>query len=371
MSPSVQKMVTLLMAADLVFGQPITSHDLSMDIRGQASLNHAQAFTTGFGSSPTTLRYIPEFRGDFQADPEHRWGMDIALDMYNHSLGDSLVKGAVDFYRLIVRYDSPRTQFRIGLQKINFGPARMLRVLQWFDQVDVRDPLALSPGVWAGLGRRYFENGGNLRLWIMADAPNPWRSSFSNSSQDWPWDMGGRLELPIPRGTVGMTIHQLDLTEVSGITESRAAADIRLDAVLGLWSEAMIARVQLPAAQRDMFTIMAGLDYTLGIGNGLYVALEALGSFGGSFDGSLPWEVRSVAMMSNYTLGLSDALVAYLYTIETPGITPKRVPMIGWNHTRGNWLFYLAVYDMPEIAQGSSLALPTGTGIQFNVAYSH
>lgn len=341
-----------------------------METQGQVSLIHAQSFKAGFKDSPTTIRYIPELRLDQQVKAELRLGLDVALDLYNYSLGDSLTEMDVNFYRLGLRYDSPATQVRIGLQKINFGPARMLRVLQWFDQVDVRDPLALSPGVWAGLGHHYFENGVDLRLWMMADAPNQWRN-VAGSQDEWPWDLGARLEVPMPKGTLGMTIHQLDLTEVSGISETRTAADIRFDAIIGLWSETMLSHVQLPGSQMDMVTIMAGLDYTFGIGNGLYVAVEGLTSFAGAFDDTLDWQVRSVALMSNYSLGLSDALVAYVYTMETPAMDRKIIPMLGWNHTQGNWLFYLAIYDMPQLAQIASLTLPTGTGVQFNVAYSH
>ena len=116
---------------------------------------------------------------------------------------------------------------------------------------------------------------------------------------------------------------------------------------------------------------MIGVDYTFSIGNGLYVSMESLTSHFGNFDEEMPWIVRSTAFMGNYTLGLSDGLTSYLYVIEAPNIKTQYMPMFGWQHTSGNWLFYLALYDMPELANRGSLALPSGTGIQLNIAFNH
>ena len=60
-----------------------------------------------------------------------------------------------------------------GLQKINFGSATMLRPLMWFDQVDPRDPLQLTDGVWGVLGRYYFLNNANIWLWGLYGNKNP------------------------------------------------------------------------------------------------------------------------------------------------------------------------------------------------------
>jgi len=362
------KLFALLILVSFLFA--VTDSELSMDTKGQVSLIHVQSFDSGFQNSLTNLHYIPEFRVDYQMKSELRLGMDAALDVYNYSIGDSLMEFDAATYRLSVRYDSPNTQVRLGLQKINFGPAKMLRVLQWFDQLDVRDPLALSSGVWAGLGRHYFDNGTDLRLWVMAEAPNSYRDNLQ-PIDDKPLDIGGRFEYPLPQGTLGLTVHQLDLKEVSGITETRAALDFRMDAVLGIWSESMISRVNISTSQMDIMTVMGGLDYTFGIGNGLYVAFEGLTNLSGAFDDAMSWQLRSLALMSNYTFGLSDALVAYLYVIETPISDVQILPALGWSHTQGNWMIYLALYDMPEELAGGRMTQPVGTGFQFNLAYNH
>ena len=364
------KPIFYLIVLALISISPSLARPLSFEWKGQASLFHASTIEGPFSKSPTTLRYIPQFRVDYQITQMNRLGLDGAIDLYNHSLGDSLTRREGDLYRFTIRYDLPKTQLRLGLQKINFGPARMLRVLQWFDQVDPRDPLALSPGVWAAMGRQYFDNGMNLRIWAMADAPDVQRSYWGETDA-WPWDVGGRLEYPIPAGTLGLTLHSLDVSNVSDIRENRIGGDVRVDAVVGLWSEMMFARIEDPTWEMDDISLMAGVDYTFGIGNGLYVAMELATNYQGGTGDDMPWQMRTLALMGNYTLGLSDGLTFYLYAIDFPILESQYIPMLGWQHTSGNWLFYLAVYDMPNFSPGAALSLPTGSGIQLNIAFNH
>ena len=65
-------------------------------------------------------------------------------------------------YRIWVRYQIKNWEFRLGLQKIDFGSAQLLRPIQWFNQIDPRDPLGLTNGVNGLLVRRYFKNNSNL-----------------------------------------------------------------------------------------------------------------------------------------------------------------------------------------------------------------
>ncbi|MBC8375077.1 MAG: hypothetical protein H8E26_03460 [FCB group bacterium] len=357
----------ILLSLSFVFAEDNT---VNVQWKGQASVIHASSFAGPFDESPTTMRYIPQLRLDYQASSSNRLGFDAAVDVYNYSLGDSLVDMDGDLYRFTLRYDTPKTQVRVGLQKINFGPARMLRVLQWFDELDPRDPLALSPGVWAAMGRYYFENGANIRLWTMADAPDQHRSYWGDT-ESWPWDVGGRLEYPIPAGTLGLTLHSLDVSKAGVVKENRIAGDIRVDAMVGLWSEMMFARVEDPTWERDVLSVMAGMDYTFSLGNGLYTALEIATTYQGGTGDDMPWQVRTTALTGNYTLGLSDGLTFYLYIIDFPILESQSIPMLGWQHTSGNWLFYLALYDMPEFTFGSGMSLPSGTGLQLNIAFNH
>ena len=73
-----------------------------------------------------------------------------------HPFDEAHSDGGLKPYRLWTRYSSDQFELRLGLQKINFGSASMLRPLMWFDQMDPRDPLHLTDGVWASAGTLLF-----------------------------------------------------------------------------------------------------------------------------------------------------------------------------------------------------------------------
>ena len=75
---------------------------------------------------------------------------------------DARWDGKVKLYRGWGRVSNDRAEVRVGLQKINFGSAMMLRPLMWFDSMDPRDPLQMTDGVWGAMGRYYFNNNANV-----------------------------------------------------------------------------------------------------------------------------------------------------------------------------------------------------------------
>ena len=84
-----------------------------------------------------------------------------------HPFDSSQVDAAIKAYRLWGRYTGHQFEVRVGLQKIDFGSAMMLRPLQWFDEMDPRDPLNFTTGVYGALGRYYFLNNANIWGWIL------------------------------------------------------------------------------------------------------------------------------------------------------------------------------------------------------------
>jgi hypothetical protein len=72
----------------------------------------------------------------------------------------------LELYRGWLRYSSPQLELRVGLQKINFGSARLIRPLQWFDNIDPTDPLKNTEGV-SSLLLRYFKHNSVLWLWVI------------------------------------------------------------------------------------------------------------------------------------------------------------------------------------------------------------
>ena len=46
------------------------------------------------------------------------------------------IQSSIDPYRIWLRYQINKWEFRAGLQKIDFGVAQLLRPIQWFNQID-------------------------------------------------------------------------------------------------------------------------------------------------------------------------------------------------------------------------------------------
>jgi hypothetical protein len=118
-------------------------------------------------------------------------------------------------YRAWARYSSSRFEIRAGLQKINFGSATLVRPLMWFDQVDPRDPLQLTDGVWGVLGRYYFLNNVNIWVWGLYgnEGPKTWETGVTRAGEP---EFGGRLQVPVPRGETAISFHH----RKTGITET-------------------------------------------------------------------------------------------------------------------------------------------------------
>ena len=88
-----------------------------------------------------------------------RWDLDLAgnftlmrTDGGGWAGGD---RREAKFYRCFARLSHQRSAVRVGLQQLNFGPGRILRALQWFDQLDSRDPTQFTLGVYGALLRQY------------------------------------------------------------------------------------------------------------------------------------------------------------------------------------------------------------------------
>ena len=88
------------------------------------------------------IRYIPEWTAAHALNDEMFLDTEITLNGFAavDTHGEPREDADLDWYRLKLRFATNQTETQIGLQKLNFGPAQLLRSLQWFDQVDPRDP---------------------------------------------------------------------------------------------------------------------------------------------------------------------------------------------------------------------------------------
>ena len=110
-------------------------------------------------STPVTgIRYIPQLNAAKTLSSERSLDGEISLNGYSvlQAPGWDQVDATSRLkpYRMWARFKTARFEARVGLQKINFGSATLLRPLMWFDSVDPRDPLQITDGVYGALVRQ-------------------------------------------------------------------------------------------------------------------------------------------------------------------------------------------------------------------------
>ncbi|MDV7396736.1 hypothetical protein RZS08_35390, partial [Arthrospira platensis SPKY1] len=109
--------------------------DFSGQLAGWSGVNLNQQYWVGGRYLPQIQLKLPEkLNGfDFEASANLWSGVQWLKDSLHYS-------SEAEPYRLWGRFTTNRMELRLGLQKINFGSANMLRPLMWFDQLDPRDP---------------------------------------------------------------------------------------------------------------------------------------------------------------------------------------------------------------------------------------
>jgi len=330
-------------------------------------------------------RYIPQLNYDIQLKKDKHIDFEGSFNI-NGSAGlrpfDSLnTSGQLKPYRLWARYSSPQFEIRAGLQKINFGSASLMRPLMWFDQIDPRDPLKLTDGVWGILGRYYFLNNANIWLWGLYGNKDPKGWEFSGTNRHYP-EVGGRIQLPVPAGEAGFSYHyriadtrNLDdlIQQFSEVQESRIGLDIKLDMVVGFWLEGSWVNKKKDLGiltNQEIFN--SGVDYTFGIGNGLYVVFEQLlaSSDIKPFDFQ---NIKSFSLLSfSYPIGIFDNISGIVYYDWD---SRNAYNFLNWQKQFNNVTLYVMGYWNPVKynipTQSSDHNLFAGKGIQIMLVLNH
>ena len=234
-------------------------------------------------------RYIPALNYTIKAQNNRQFDIEASVNTIGtlgfSSLNKMAAEGSVQPYRLWARYSTKQLEIRLGLQKINFGSATLLRPLMWFDQLDPRDPLQLTNGVWGLLGRYYFMNNANLWLWSLFgnDKSRPW--DVDRTNRYYP-EFGGRFQSPVPRGEVAVTFHhrvtdsrglEIAIPAYAVVDENRVGLDGKWDLGVGLWFEGTyIKKNREMGIFSNTELLNIGTDNTFAIGNGLNVLFEQL-----------------------------------------------------------------------------------------------
>lgn len=305
---------------------PICKAQFSHEFKGQNSgiLNYSPDNERPLLAS---FRTLPEAYLKYTLDTFSKIDFKIALNanlLVDSDFRDLDAQGELDPYRFWMRYSTKQMELRMGLQKIEFGSASILRPLQWFNQIDPRDPLQLTNGVWGVLGRYYFLNNANIWLWGLYGNDEQKGFEVFSSVSNIP-EYGGRIQYPVKKGEIAINYHHrsadvriLQLGE-DNTAENRIAIDGKWDLGVGLWFELMHSwkAEQVGIFKHSTFATL-GSDYTFGVGNGLNVSLEYM-FVGFSEEFAMNTQTSQLfAFMVNYPFGLFDSITGFSsYNLES------------------------------------------------------
>jgi hypothetical protein len=330
-------------------------------------------------------RYIPQLNYEVRWPDRRQLDFEASASLYGtgswKAFDESTYHGRIKPYRAWTRYSTRQLELRLGLQKINFGSASMLRPLMWFDRIDPRDPLQLTDGVWGLLGRYYFLNNANVWLWGLYGNEKAKGWELAETKEDHP-EFGGRIQAPIPSGEAAITYHHRVantrargalMPELDYIPENRFGLDVRVDYVVGMWVEgAWIQKTKDMGLYTHQEMMNVGMDYTFGIGNGLSVTLEHLLAAYDSRVFALENRTSFSALSFSYPLGLFDHLTAIFYRDWTNN---NLYSFVNWQRQYNKITLYLMAYWNPGQynlpAQRGSESLFAGRGIQIMFVFNH
>jgi hypothetical protein len=294
---------------------PIPSAGVEWDFRGQVAAWVGSEKALSTWGTESGISYVPQLTLTRQAWDAAFADLEVSLKGYHlrRQRGPEDTTD-LDVYRLKLRFATPRTESRVGLQQINFGPAYLLRSLRWFDRLDPRDPLGLTDGVYALTFRYVAQNNTTVWLWGLYGNEDPKGNEALPTLKEKP-EAGGRLQIPLTAGEGAFSFHYRDVDGpeplINDFAESRIALDGRWDIEIGTWYEAVLIHQdsnQLPYKWQKMITL--GLDYTIPTGNGIHALLEHMAA--ASSEAVSGWvEDSHVSGLSlSYPIGYADRLSA-------------------------------------------------------------
>lgn len=369
------KIVLWLVGSSLLFATPGAA--LNTALQGQFSTWTITARDDGEWRHQAGMRYLPQLTTDYALSNDWLLDAEVMVNGYwavDNAAADTTTRDA-DLYRVKLRMTTPQTETRLGLQKINFGPARLLRSLRWFDRLDPRDPLQLTDGVYALRFKYSTLTNASVWLWGLYGNDDPKGYETLPSDPDEP-EFGGRLQYPLWNGEVAATFHtrQVDaaLLRTENFREHRFAMDGRWEVEIGFWFEA-VAQQQDTDMIADEWTKMLtlGADYTFAVSNGLHVVAEHLLSVSAEELAGWDDDTQVSALSVNYPLGLWDSLSAIGYYAWEP---QQYSQYVRWQRMYDTLTLTFSLFHYPEAAATAALTHHAGLrgyGGQIMVTYYH
>ncbi len=323
-------------------------------------------------------RYLPAF--EVQNSLSDSWDYDLEL---RWQLAWSSTLDTLDFsesatqfepYRIAINLQSKHSEYIIGLQKINFGPAKILRPLMWFDAVDPTDPLELTSGVTGISAITFYKSGWSSQAWLLLPGdPMGWESFAGKSGTV---ETGGRVTIPNAKGQIGICTH-FRIADISNVYlndpdlyEGRLGLDGFWDVGVGLWVESVYKHQELSADPfLDQIQTTLGSDYTIWIGNGLHIMAEHMlvSSWNSPFMEDQTTHL-STAMLSFSPTMFDQVSVLILNNWEND----SPLAYLSWGQTYDNFRFTVAAFyaktDNNDVSVSSGF---DGKGLQLTVVYNH
>ena len=361
----------------------VSAHAQTVDLTGQASgwvLTREEDTQIG-------TRYIPELSLEKNLSDTYEISGEAAVNAhwFNRYDGGHSIESAskVDPYRLWGRLASPQFEARVGLQKINFGSATLLRPLRWFDSIDPRDPLALTDGVYGMLGRYYFQNNANIWVWVF-NGNNDVKGWETLPTDKRDIEFGSRMQIPVKSGEMGLSYHRRRVNpngSVFGATypsqgkfsEEQVGLDGKWDVGVGVWFEGTVTRqtfdVPIP---RYIHRLTVGTDYTFDIGNGPHILFE-----------QLVQDQAEAALEPGKGHWLSALSVDYPFSLLDRGLAityydPDRNQwsrLLQWQRTYDQWQFHVSAFwnpDRTSVTQDTAAFNNfAGKGAQLMLVFNH
>ena len=351
--------------------------------KGQASVWVA---ANGDASTLLGMRYIPTL--NYGHSDASTWKLDSELafnGFYSkiaRLIGDIPGQSDLKTYRAWVRLSTSQFELRLGLQKLNFGPAMLMRPLMWFDQIDPRDPLQLTDGVYALLARYYFLNNANIWLWALKWNDGQRGMDFFTSDKEKP-EYGGRIQVPVLSGEFGFSFHQRTtkplqifglpvMSPTPSYSEKRYGLDGRLDYFIGMWFEGvLLKRDQIFESLNYEHRLTIGGDYTIPFRDGITVLAEYFKQETSSEAFAKREQISISAFSVRYPMGLLDNLSAIFYYNSE---MHSWFRFANWQRTYNNWQINRIAFSKPDEGQiygQTQITVFSGKGGQVMLVFNY
>ena len=300
----------------------------------QAMLNNDNCLTIDYKPELQISQQISEnYFIDF--DFIHALNFQTDFDTSNSELNNQT-------YRAWLRLAGDHFSLRGGRQKINFGPARLLRTLRWFDTLNPLDPRQESTGVDALMARYYFLDNQNIWFWLIDCEKGEMKGNESLASGE-NIEPGFRVQIPWDSAEFGLSAHHRRLE--SQEDQTKIAGDFFIDYILGFWGE---YSYQIQTDQnKNQFTL--GTDYTVSFITGLH--------FTGEYYQGVNDQAQ-LALSLDFPVSIFDtAMISYFYQEDGASVSAN------WQRTYDQFSWYL-------IMSHSDYFDKTKNSINVNVSYN-